>query len=245
MTAPPPDAVLAAGDVLIGVGSARRDPRARAALRAPGDRRWLTPCSALADALSAAAGAPVALERPARLRPRRLRDERRAAARRAGGRPPREIAEELAAALPALDGVARCRRWPGRGSSTSTSTTAGSPARSRRCSRRATTSAAALPRRAERVQVEMVSANPTGPMTVASARNGAYGDCVARLLAFAGHTVEREYYYNDAGAPDGQVPRLGRGRAPRRGAARGRLSAATTSPRSRRRRAIRCRACSR
>src|SRR3990172_7203586 len=52
----------------------------------------------------------------------------------------------------------------------------------------------------ERVQVEMVSANPTGPITVASARNGAYGDCVARLLAFAGHEVEREYYYNDAGA---------------------------------------------
>jgi arginyl-tRNA synthetase len=52
----------------------------------------------------------------------------------------------------------------------------------------------------ERVQVEMVSANPTGPITVASARNGAYGDSVARLLAFAGHDVEREYYYNDAGA---------------------------------------------
>ena len=46
----------------------------------------------------------------------------------------------------------------------------------------------------------MVSANPTGPITVASARNGAYGDSVARLLAFAGHDVEREYYYNDAGA---------------------------------------------
>jgi arginyl-tRNA synthetase len=52
----------------------------------------------------------------------------------------------------------------------------------------------------ERVQVEMVSANPTGPITVASARNGAYGDSVARLLAFAGHVVDREYYYNDAGA---------------------------------------------
>jgi arginyl-tRNA synthetase len=52
----------------------------------------------------------------------------------------------------------------------------------------------------ERIQVEMVSANPTGPVTVASARNGAYGDSVARVLAFAGHTVEREYYYNDAGA---------------------------------------------
>ena len=52
----------------------------------------------------------------------------------------------------------------------------------------------------ERIQVEMVSANPTGPITVASARNGAYGDSVARILEFAGHGVEREYYYNDAGA---------------------------------------------
>ena len=52
----------------------------------------------------------------------------------------------------------------------------------------------------ERIQVEMVSANPTGPITVAHGRNGAYGDSVARLLAFAGHEVEREYYYNDAGA---------------------------------------------
>ena len=52
----------------------------------------------------------------------------------------------------------------------------------------------------ERVQVEMVSANPTGPIVVSAARNGAYGDCVARLLAFGGHQVSREYYYNDAGA---------------------------------------------
>ncbi|MDP9264552.1 MAG: arginine--tRNA ligase [Chloroflexota bacterium] len=50
------------------------------------------------------------------------------------------------------------------------------------------------------IQVEMVSANPTGPVTVATARNGAYGDSVARLLEFAGHELEREYYYNDAGA---------------------------------------------
>src|SRR5581483_602397 len=43
-------------------------------------------------------------------------------------------------------------------------------------------------------------ANPTGPITVASARNGAFRDSVARLLEFAGHDVSREYYYNDAGA---------------------------------------------
>jgi len=52
----------------------------------------------------------------------------------------------------------------------------------------------------ERVQVEMVSANPTGPIVVSAARNGALGDSVARLLEFAGNRVEREYYYNDAGA---------------------------------------------
>jgi arginyl-tRNA synthetase len=51
----------------------------------------------------------------------------------------------------------------------------------------------------QRIQVELVSANPTGPLTVGSARNGAYGDSVARLLRFAGHAVEEEYYFNDTG----------------------------------------------
>jgi arginyl-tRNA synthetase len=59
---------------------------------------------------------------------------------------------------------------------------------------------AGTPLKRERVQVEMVSANPTGPITVASARNGAIGDSVARLLEHAGHEIEREYYYNDSGA---------------------------------------------
>ncbi len=53
--------------------------------------------------------------------------------------------------------------------------------------------------RPQRIQVELVSANPTGPLTVGSGRNGAYGDSVARLLRFAGHEVEEEYYFNDAG----------------------------------------------
>jgi arginyl-tRNA synthetase len=51
----------------------------------------------------------------------------------------------------------------------------------------------------QKIQVELVSANPAGPLTVGSARNGAYGDSVARLLTHAGHEVEREYYFNDAG----------------------------------------------
>jgi arginyl-tRNA synthetase len=48
--------------------------------------------------------------------------------------------------------------------------------------------------------IEFVSANPTGPLTVASGRHAAYGDSLARLLGFAGHTVLREYYLNDAGS---------------------------------------------
>jgi arginyl-tRNA synthetase len=59
---------------------------------------------------------------------------------------------------------------------------------------------AGTPEHRERIQVELVSANPTGPLTVASARNAAYGDSVARLLEFAGHEVEREYYVNDLGS---------------------------------------------
>jgi arginyl-tRNA synthetase len=51
----------------------------------------------------------------------------------------------------------------------------------------------------ELVQVEMVSANPTGAIVVSAGRNGAYGDSVARLLEFGGNNVSREYYYNDAG----------------------------------------------
>jgi arginyl-tRNA synthetase len=55
-------------------------------------------------------------------------------------------------------------------------------------------------RRPERVLVEFVSANPTGPMHVGHARNAAYGDSLARILAFHGHHVEREFYVNDAGS---------------------------------------------
>jgi arginyl-tRNA synthetase len=54
-------------------------------------------------------------------------------------------------------------------------------------------------RATERVNLEFVSANPTGPVTAASGRHAAYGDSVARLLEFAGHSVVREYYVNDRG----------------------------------------------
>jgi len=115
------------------------------------------------------------------------------------GLPPRELAEELAAKAAELPGVERAEvAGPGFlnlflepawfGEALAEALDAGEEYGS----------GSADP--VLRIQVEMVSANPTGPVTVASARNGAYGDSVARLLAFAGNGVEREYYYNDAGA---------------------------------------------
>ena len=62
--------------------------------------------------------------------------------------------------------------------------------RSTGCSRPATASAAPAPTRPERVNVEFVSANPTGPLTAASGRHAAYGDALARVLSFAGHDVD-------------------------------------------------------
>src|SRR6478736_7821217 len=61
--------------------------------------------------------------------------------------------------------------------------------------------------KAEKVNVEYVSANPTGPMHVGHCRGAVFGDALCSLLQFAGYDVTREYYINDAGA---QVDVLGR-----------------------------------
>jgi arginyl-tRNA synthetase len=153
----------------------------------------------LAARLSELAGAPVELERPndpahgdyATNVAMRLAPVQR--------RSPRELGEELAAAAVGLDEVERAEvagpgfvnLWlsPGWfGEALGEILAAGADYGAGSAEQR------------EKVQVEMVSANPTGPITVASARNGAIGDSVARLLEFAGNEVEREYYYNDAGA---------------------------------------------
>jgi arginyl-tRNA synthetase len=57
----------------------------------------------------------------------------------------------------------------------------------------------------ERILVEFVSANPTGPLHVGGGRHAAYGDALVRLLEAAGHEVQREFYVNDAG---GQIDRF-------------------------------------
>ncbi|MGB5872397.1 MAG: arginine--tRNA ligase [Bacteroidota bacterium] len=51
----------------------------------------------------------------------------------------------------------------------------------------------------KRIQVEFVSANPTGPLTVGHGRGAVFGDTIARLLEWTGNDVEREYYFNNAG----------------------------------------------
>ena len=53
--------------------------------------------------------------------------------------------------------------------------------------------------RPERIQVEFVSANPTGPLTLGHGRQAVLGDALARLLEARGHDVTREYYFNDGG----------------------------------------------
>ena len=51
----------------------------------------------------------------------------------------------------------------------------------------------------EKIQIEFVSANPTGPLHVGHGRGAAYGDAIGRILQRLGHEVSREYYVNDAG----------------------------------------------
>ena len=152
----------------------------------------------LEAALERLAGAPVTLERPSRSE---HGDYATNVALRLGpqnGKPPRELAEQLAREATELEAVERAEvAGPGflnlflRPSWYTQALGEILEAGERYGGRFVET--------VERVQVEMVSANPTGPLTVGSARNGAYGDAVARLLEFAGNEVEREYYFNDVG----------------------------------------------
>jgi arginyl-tRNA synthetase len=152
----------------------------------------------LAQSVSEVVGAPVELERPSDAKhgdyatnaALRLAPERR--------RPPRELAQELADAVKALPAI-ESAEVAGPGFVNMRVTDAWLAEALRELLAAGPEYGAGSAESPEHVQVEMVSANPTGPIPVSAARNGAYGDAVARLLAFAGHSVEREYYYNDAG----------------------------------------------
>ena len=157
------------------------------------------PVAGLAAELSELAGAEVELERPANPTHGDYATNVALRLARAERRPPRELAEELVGRVAGLAAVERAEvagpgfvnLWlPDEWYAAALEAILGA----------GETYGASRAAEPMRIQVEMVSANPTGPITVASARNGAYGDSVARLLAFAGHQVEREYYYNDRGA---------------------------------------------
>jgi arginyl-tRNA synthetase len=162
------------------------------------------PVGTLAADLAEIAGAELELERPAEAEHGDYATN--AALQLAGARrrPPREIAAELAEAAAGLETVERAEvAGPGFVNLFLRDEWYASALAAILQDGDAYGAGGAAER--ERVQVEMVSANPTGPLHVAHGRNGAYGDAVARLFALAGHEVEREYYYNDSG---GQMDRF-------------------------------------
>jgi arginyl-tRNA synthetase len=148
--------------------------------------------------LTGLAGAPVELERPSSAEHGDYATNVALRAAPTAGKSPRELADALAASAGSIEAVDRTEvagpgfvnlwltpAWFGEALAEILEAGADYGAGS------ATT--------AQRIQVELVSANPTGPLTVGHGRNGAYGDSIARLLELAGHDVEREFYYNDVG----------------------------------------------
>ncbi|MFZ5869335.1 MAG: arginine--tRNA ligase [Actinomycetota bacterium] len=126
-------------------------------------------------------------------------------ARRAGV-PPRQLAETLAGRLRAVPGIARAEvAGPGFVNLTLERAAAGELART------VVTAGPAYGRTetlaGQRVNLEFVSANPTGPIHIGGVRWAAVGDALARLLEASGAAVTREYYFNDAGA---QIDRFAR-----------------------------------
>jgi arginyl-tRNA synthetase len=160
--------------------------------------RSATALSRLEAGLSEAAGMEIELERPSDPAHGDYATNAALKAAPARGRSPRELAEELAAAAAGLPEVERAE-VAGPGFVNLVLTQDWFRSALEEVVAAGDEYGAGFATARERVQVELVSANPTGPITVASARNGAIGDSVARLLARAGHEVEREYYYNDAG----------------------------------------------
>jgi arginyl-tRNA synthetase len=127
-----------------------------------------------------------------------------AVAKRAA-RPPREVAEAIASALAPAPFVDRVE-VAGPGFLNVFTTDAWLYDALREVARRGAGYGRAEPN-GRRIQVEFVSSNPTGPLHIGHARNATIGDALASLLDHAGWSVEREYYFNDAG---GQMDRFGR-----------------------------------
>lgn len=115
------------------------------------------------------------------------------------GRKPRELAEALVAALPTSDAVQKVE-IAGPGFVNFFAATDAAAQVVRQILEAGDAYGRNLSGRGRQVQVEFVSANPTGPLHVGHGRGAAIGDCICRLLEATGHEVTREFYYNDAGA---------------------------------------------
>ena len=145
------------------------------------------------------------------------------------GRPPREVAEIIAARLREATGDRRGRHRR-----------AGLPQHhARPTPRRASSPARSWPQGAEygrsdvlakeRINLEFVSANPTGPVHLGHTRWAALGDALGRVLDAAGADVTREYYFNDAGVQIDRFARVAAAPRARRAGPRGRATPASTS----------------
>jgi arginyl-tRNA synthetase len=117
---------------------------------------------------------------------------------KAAGRKPRELAEAIVAALPASPLLARAE-VAGAGFINFHLASAAQYDTLRRVLEQGERYGTSAAGRGQRVMVEFVSANPTGPLHVGHGRQAAYGATLANLLRATGHAVHREYYINDAG----------------------------------------------
>jgi arginyl-tRNA synthetase len=150
-------------------------------------------------------GAPVALERPRNPEHGDFATNLAMVLAKRLGRPPRDIAGDIVTAFdaPAAGVADTAIAGPGfinfRLAAGRVQARVGEILAADRAYGRATTGAG------KRIQVEFVSANPTGPLHVAHGRGAALGDGIASLLEWTGHDVEREFYVNDAGV---QIDRL-------------------------------------
>ena len=125
---------------------------------------------------------------------------------KAAGRPPREIAEAIAKALLDVEGIAAVDvAGPGFLNITLDSASLGRLART--IVEQGTDYGRSAALAGEKVNLEFVSANPTGPVHIGGVRWAAVGDSLARVLQASGAEVSREYYFNDHGA---QVDRFAR-----------------------------------
>ncbi|MDN3557585.1 arginine--tRNA ligase [Halomonas maura] len=115
------------------------------------------------------------------------------------GKTPRELAEALIAALPESDAVQKVE-IAGPGFVNFFAATDAAAQVVRQVLEAGDAFGRSLTGQGRKVQVEFVSANPTGPLHVGHGRGAAIGDCLCRLLEATGHDVTREFYYNDAGA---------------------------------------------